>query len=78
MSKVGTCKFLLFMLERWSDMAMNPQKGGGLSLMFMIQGNLLVQNTGYKPLPKGQVCRARGTLWETLLLLQQMQVKELI
>lgn len=78
MTKVGTCRFLLCILERWSEMSMNPQAGGGLGLMFMIQGNLLVQNTGYKPLPKGQVCKSRGILWDTLLLLQKMQVKELI
>lgn len=57
---------------------MNPKASGELSLMFMIQGKLLLQNTGYKPLPKGQVHGARGALWKTLLVLQKMQVKELI
>lgn len=66
------------MLERLSGMATNPKTSGELNLMFMIQGKLLLQNTGYNPLPKGQVSRARGTLLETLLVLQKMQVKKLV
>lgn len=66
------------MPERLSEMAMNPKMSGELNLMFIIQGKLLLQNTGYSPLPTGQVSRAGGTLWETLLVLQKMQVKKLI
>lgn len=39
---------------------MNPPAGGGPGLILFTQGNLLVQNTGYDHLLRGQICIARG------------------
>lgn len=51
---------MLSVVERCSEMAMNPPAGGRLSLMISTQGNLLVQNIGYDHLLKGQIHIARG------------------
>lgn len=58
--KVDTSGVMLSVVERCLEMAMNPPAGEGLNLMLSTQGNLLVQNTGYDHLLKGQTHIARG------------------
>lgn len=59
-TKVDTSGVMLSVVKRCSEMAVNTPAGGGCSLMLSIQGNLLVQNTGYDHLLKGQSRIARG------------------
>lgn len=57
-TKVDTNGVMLFIVERLSEMA--PPAGRELSLRLTIQGNLLVQNSGYSLLLREQTHIARG------------------
>lgn len=57
-TKVDTSGVMPFIVERQLEMA--PRAGRGLSLRLTIQGNLLVQNSGYNLLLKEQTRVARG------------------
>lgn len=58
--RVDTSGVMLSVVERHLEMTVNPPAGGGFSLVLPTQGNLLVQNTGYDHILKGQIHVATG------------------